>query len=719
MKSFFDSLFGKLSYAYKFLLFLLTIGLIIYFLPREGKFRYEFQKGEPWMHELLVAPFDFPIYKSEEELEQEKDSVLKEYDPYYRYEEAIQEANLAEFRGHFNEEWQEFIHKVDTLRISKSKKAIVSSLKDTCFKINNQLLKAVYEKGILDPGNLFLGKEGPDSTILVLKGNIAEKKNANDLYTPKSAYEHIISKQKEICQEGIFQDKELLKPLIKKLDINRFLVPNLNYDAATSKKVKESMLNGISMTRGMVQAGERIIMKGDVVNAEKYRILNSLRREYEKRLGNSTNFYLVIIGQFILVFSIILVLFLFIINFKRDILENATKTSFILLMVTLLIVITGLVVKFTNVNLYLIPFAVLPIIIWTFFDARLALFIHIVTILLAGFMAPNSFEFFMLNFISGIVAIFSLKNLYRRGKLFLTAGLVVISYCFVYFGINIIQEGDIRNINWENFAWFGGNGLLVLFSYPLIYMFEKLFGFLSDSTLMELSDTNQPLLRQLAEKAPGTFQHTLQVANLAEEAVISIGGNPLLVRAGALYHDVGKLGNPVYFTENQMSGYNPHDGLDYEESARLIINHIAEGVRIARKHKLPEPIIDFIRTHQGRTQAKYFYFSKKNESPEEEVDIEKFTYPGPTPFSKETAVLMMADSVEAASKSLKEINGKSINNLVDKIIDDLIDNGQFDNTDITFKDINKVKAIFKKKLLNIYHVRIEYPKENKKNKEDI
>jgi hypothetical protein len=330
--------------------------------------------------------------------------------------------------------------------------------------------------------------------------------------------------------------------------------------------------------------------------------------------------------------------------------------------------------------------------------------------LIIGFWVPNGFEFVFLSFVAGIIAIFTLSNNYRRGKLFLSAVLVVATYCIVYLGISIIQEGNMSKIEWIKFLWFAANGLLVLSSYPLIYIFERIFGFLSDATLIELSDTNQPLLRKLAEMAPGTFQHSLQVSNLAEEVIIKIGGSPLLVRAGALYHDIGKMENPHYFIENQVPGVNYHDKLKFVESAEIIIGHTTKGVEIARKNNLPESIINFIRTHHGTTTVQYFYRSYLKQNPDSVSEIERFRYPGPRPVSKEEAVLMMADSVEAASRSLKEINESTLADLVEYIINLQIADDQFAEANITFRDIREIKSIFKKKLRTIYHIRIEYPR---------
>jgi hypothetical protein len=494
------------------------------------------------------------------------------------------------------------------------------------------------------------------------------------------------------------------------LNLYDFIRPNVLYDEETSQNVRQSMLDNISLTKGMVQAGERIVSKGEVVDTKTYQILESLRREYESRLGSDYQYNIILLGQFVFVFAAIFVLYLFLYHFRFEILQDSLKTIFILILVVLMVVVSSLTVKLRPEVFYIIPFAILPIIIRSFYDARLALFIHIITIMLIASFAPNSFEFVFLNFIAGIVAIFSLTSLSRRGKLFLSAALVVVSYVFVYFGLSITQEGNIEGVNWENLGYFGINGALVLASYPLIFVFEKTFGFLSDVTLMELSDTNQPLLRRLSEQAPGSFQHSLQVASLAETAAYQIAANTLLVRTGALYHDIGKMENPIYFIENQDTDFNPHQQLEFKESARIIINHVKKGVEYASRYKLPGPIVDFIRTHHGTTRVHYFYKKYLQEYNEDEVDESEFTYPGPKPFSKEMAVLMMADAVEAASRSYNKLDEKTINNLVDHIIDSQLNGGQFENVDITFREITIIRGIFKKKLQNFYHARIKYPK---------
>jgi putative nucleotidyltransferase with HDIG domain len=403
-------------------------------------------------------------------------------------------------------------------------------------------------------------------------------------------------------------------------------------------------------------------------------------------------------------------LFLFFWLFRKDIFEDNHKMTFILLIVCLMVFMASLGIRFGIQSIYILPFCILPVMVRTFFDTRIAMFTHLTTCLIIGLHAPNPFEFVFIQLIGGIIAIFSILNLRKRAQLFFSVTIIFIAYSLSYFGISIIQEGKLSSIEWSNIAWFALSAGLTLFSYPLIYLFEKIFGFISDVSLMELSDINSPLLRELALRAPGTFQHSLQVANLAEEAIMAVGGSSLLVRTGALYHDIGKMEMPMYFIENQYTGVNPHDELSYEDSAKIITGHVNKGIEIAKKNNLPDSLIDFIRTHHGTTKAQYFYLSFLKNFPGEAIDEKSFQYPGPIPFSKETAVLMMADSVEAASRSLKKYEAEIIEELVEKVIDRQIEQDQFINADITFKNINTIKKIFKKKLLNMYHLRIEYPK---------
>lgn len=704
MKRPFDYFKKNYRYIFRAFLFVISTALIVYIFPREGKFRYEFQKGRPWLHENLFAPFDFPIYKSDKQLQVERDSTLKYFDPYFKYDSTVFVNETSKFLKYYSGKQDEFVSK----QLEKHngfnnyrKQNFITNSDD--FKQNAlKILEEIYSKGIIELNELTETLTG-DEEIIVLKGNLAENHFVNEIYTQKNAYENVTIAVNLFLKKN--KSKLKYPDFYKNINLYEYIVPNVIYDQSTSEVVKNEMLKNVSLTKGMVQAGEKIISQGEIIDPGLHRILESLKYESETKLGDGYFAEIILLGQIIFVIACIGVLFLFLLNFRSEILKHSLKTSFILMLVLVIVVIS----RFSINYLYIVPVALVPIIIKTFYDSRLALFIHIVTVLLVGFLAPNGFEFVFLSFIAGIVAIFSLTNLYRRGTLFLSAGLVFLSYSFVYFGLAITQEGNFSGIEYQNFKYFALNGGLVLFAYPLIYIFEKTFGFLSDLTLMELSDTNQKLLRNLAEKAPGTFQHSMQVANLAEEAIHKIGGNPLLVRTGALYHDIGKMNNPIYFIENQRTGFNPHDTHEFDESANIIISHVKDGVELAKKHKLPEPLIEFIRTHHGTSKVQYFYRSYIKKFPNKDVDVNMFTYPGPKPYSKEMAVLMMADSVEAASRSVTDINEEKISNLVESIILDQMNDGQFDYVDINFKDITEIKNIFKEKLMNIYHARIKYP----------
>jgi len=709
MKDIFSFIKSKYKSIFNGLLFLVAIVAIVSMLPREGKFKYEFQKGKPWMHETLIAPYDFPIYKSQKQIKEERDSVLEHFTPYFRHDTSVVNQQIRQFTRDYNRQLRESFEEKYSGQELKEDYANSRFARVTrgYYQRVIEVFRNIYQTGVIEAAEIN-GSLDQNSQIVIVRNNVAEEYAFSGIYDQKEAYKRLINLMDQYMEEMELED-EARRNFFSSLNFYDYIKPNVFYDQQTSRNVKQSMLDNISLSKGMVQAGERIVSKGEVVDARTYQILESLRREYEKSLGTDFQYNLIYLGQAIFVFGAIFVLYLFLFHFRFEILQNSLKTVFILFLVVLMVAIASITIRVRSDTLYIIPFAILPIIIRSFYDARLALFIHIVTIMIVGFIVPNGFEFVFLNFIAGIVAIFSLTSLNRRGKLFLSAAMVVISYVFIYFGLSITQEGSVQGVNWMNVAYFGINGALVLASYPLIYIFEKSFGFLSDVTLMELSDTNQPLLRRLSEQAPGTFQHSLQVASLAETAAYQIGGNSLLVRTGALYHDIGKMENPIYFIENQDTDFNPHTQLEFLESARIIIGHVKKGVEFASKYKLPGPIVDFIRTHHGTTKVHYFYKKYLQSYNEDEVDEAQFTYPGPKPFSKEMAVLMMADAVEAASRSYSSLDEKTINNLVDTIIDSQLNSGQFENVDITFRDITIIRGIFKKKLQNFYHARIKYP----------
>jgi putative nucleotidyltransferase with HDIG domain len=694
-------------------LFAVTAAVIVYLLPREGKFMYEYQKGGFWKHEVLTSPFNFPVSKSREEIKREQDSVLKSFRPVFAADQKVVEQRIQELNEDFTAKWVDY--SLHTLKISSrdtyrtDRKYLVNRELEEEYRIYlASLVRDIYRKGIVDLGPVQVDGKLTFDEVIVVKDNISDKVKVVDLYTPRTAYAYVSQRLQNSVPKRANLPVHQYIAFFEDFQINNYLSVNLNYDAERSAKFKESLTDGISLTRGLIQEGQAIISRGEVITEEKFRILESLRQEYEKNLGFMAR-QLVILGKFILVFTSLVIIFLFLRSVRPQVLNSYVKVTFILLTMVLMILVSTMTLKFSLMSIYLLPFIILPIILKTFFDTRLALFIHIITILLIGFFAPNGFEFVFLNVMAGIVALISLTNVYRRSRLVVTSIYVIITYSVVYLGIALIQEGSIANIELRYFRWFGVNGMLILISYPLIYLFEKIFGFMSEATLMELTDTNQPLLRRLAELAPGTFQHSLQVANLAEDAVFQVGGNTLLVRAGALYHDIGKMEQPLYYIENQTTGINPHDDLEFEQSARIIIDHVKNGVELAKKHKLPDAIIDFIKTHHGTSTVQYFYKSYLRKYPEAEVDVRKFSYPGPKPASKETAIVMMADSVEAASRSLKTIDESSLDRLVDSIITTQMTEDQYNDAQITFKDITLIREVFKKRLRNIYHVRISYP----------
>jgi putative nucleotidyltransferase with HDIG domain len=686
MFSLLSKIFNKHSEIYKVLAFLLSIALIVFVFPHQGKFKYDLHnlKGKPWNYEDLIAPVDFAISKTNEQLSGEKADVYKNGKPYFNLDKKVYSIKKAEFDAALN-------------------KALEN--KPTYFKQQLQflcgsLIDSLYKKGVIQLNDVFETK-GPDYSIYVMNDSIAEEHELGDFFTVQSADEYIKKKL------ALYNSKEptVFLPLIE-----NSIAQNIFWDRETSDKILRQELDNISPTHGGFVKDQSIILKGEIVDAEKYLALESLKAVYEQQLGGNVNYLMILLGQTIVVSLCLLVLAIFLIMFRKDIYLDNSKITFILFLIVLMVAIANVSISYDKFNLYVLPFCMLPVIVRAFFDTRLALFAHIVTTLIIAFVSPNRFEFVFLQIVAGMVAIFSVINLRNRSQFFLTSVLVLAAYTLAFIGINIVQEGSFTGVNWSVIGWFGISALLTSFSYPLIFVFERTFGFLSDVSLMELSDTNSPLLRELASKTPGTFQHSLQVANIAEEVIYQVGGDPLLVRTGALYHDIGKMEAPIYFIENQTAEVNPHNELSYEESAAILINHVTHGIELAKKHKLPQQIIDFIRTHHGTTSTWYFYRMYKKEHPDEQFDESIFHYPGPIPFSKETAVLMMADSVEAASRSLKSYNEQSIHELVDKIINSQIELNQFVNSDITFRDINTIRKILKKKLMSIYHVRVEYPR---------
>ncbi|MCK3684765.1 HDIG domain-containing metalloprotein [Maribellus sp. YY47] len=690
MNKFYQRLKNYTKVILQVLMFVLTAVALYFILPGEPKFKYEYQKGFPWKHENLVAPFDFAILKTDKELEDEKQEQLKNVIPYFVCDTSVARDNIQRLKDDF------YLTK-DTLTLRQ--KQIITNL---CNELDR-----IYSAGVLqfslDSYNEIAGKPAIRKRI----GPNVTRTDTASLFSEKSAYNTIIRFKRQLATGN-----STLRWL-NSHPFERYISANLSYDAETTQKEIDEVTQNISLTRGMVRLGERIILEGEVVDSNKFQLLESLKASYEKERGKNVNYYMVSIGKSLLIVSLLALIFVFLLIYRRDIIEHMNKLLFLLMMITAMVLIANVIGSLPTLHIYMVPFAILPIVVRTFFDSRTAIFTLVISTLLIGFYAPNNYEFILLQVSAGIVAVFSLNKMHRRVHLALAALWVFLTYTTVFTALNLIHEGTFVLFNYSITQWFAISSVLIMLVYILIYIFEKVFGFVSDVTLIELSDSNQPLLRKLSEEAPGTFQHSMQIANLAEEVILKIGGNPFLVRAGALYHDIGKIAKPTYFIENQAMGMNPHDQLDHLKSAEVIIDHVHNGVKMAQKHKLPAPIVEFIATHHGTTKAKYFYLKHKEDHPEENVDEKKFIYPGPLPRSKEAAVVMLVDGIEAASRSMKEKTHANLKELIDRMIDQKIEDKQLDNSNLTFRDITTVKEVLLQKLLNIYHVRIEYPEEKK------
>ena len=672
------------------LIYVIAIFLVYFMFPREGKFRYEYTKNKPWMHENLVAPFDFPIFKPDQQVQAEMDSLQNKQYLYFFSDSLVGNDLLAAFYRDYN-----------SIASSMGLGDNVSERWTMTRHVIANVLQEIYSRGIIERHPVLEGKVPEQTPVMVVKDDLAEEYRLTAFFTLRSAYEYV-SKELEGASASSLT-------ILNRMNLNDYLGSNILYDDAMTLKVQQAALDELTLTQGMVQSGQLIIARGELVTQSDFLIIESLRREYEANPNVGKNYLVVYLGQLLLITLIFMSLFWFIYYFRKDILISGRQTFFTLSLIVVMVGLTRAASTQEAVSIYVIPFVLVPIFLKSFFDIRYALFVHMITVLLAGFWVPNSYQFVLMNFLAGLVGVFSLRSYYKRGILFYTAIFVLAAYTTIYIILSLLQEGDFGQINWVDVLWISGNALLILTVYPLVFLFERIFGFLSDATLFEMSDTNQPLLRSLAEKAPGTFQHSMQVASLAEEAVLKVGGNSLLVRAGALYHDIGKMENPHYFIENLHEGSNPHNDLDERSSAKLIIGHVLKGVEIAKKHKLNEAIIDFIRTHHGTGTVQFFYRTYLNTNPDEDVDINEFRYPGPKPSSKENAVLMMADSVEAASRTLKAYTRESISDLVENIVSRQAEDEQFTEADLSFADMTVIKDIFKNRLTNIYHSRIEYP----------
>ena len=685
MANIFDRLKTNLGRIYRILLFIVSCVVIIYFFPKSGKFKYSFENGRPWQSDNLYAPFDFAIQKTDKELEEEKTNIRLATKVFFNKDTLVLSKSLNLLYNKIDNPLNDSI--INTL--NKRDLKLVKSTGVT-------IISNIYSRGLLDENYDY--KSNQIVSLLINNKQISSG-YFSDFHKPEDLLTFI---NNEIISLNIQEYKSQIVSILFDLAES-----NISLNQSLTKNSIEEALANVSPNRGIIEKETLIISKGELVEGDKLKILESLKNEYETSSVSKTNYYLIISSYSLLVILSLLMIILFIRKFRKKIYLNLNQLSLVFFNVTLLILITTFVVSTQSSYVFVIPICILPLLLKAFFDSRVAFFVHSVTVMLLGFIVPNSYEFIFLNIIVGVITIISSDDLYKRANLFITVGQITIVYMISYFSFFVIHEGNIDNLEIFNFLLFILCGLLTLFVYPLIYIYEKVFNLVSDVSLLELSDTNSPLLKELSNKAPGTFHHSMNVANLAESSANEIGANSMLARVGSLYHDIGKMNNPSFFTENQVTGTNPHDKLSSLESVNIILDHVSKGVEMAKKNNLPNRIIDFIRTHHGTSVIHYFYENdlKLNLNP----NIEDYKYSGPRPFSKETALVMMCDSVEAATKSLENPDSEKINSFVETIIDKQIENNQFENCSITFKDIKTIKDVIKKKLANIYHIRVEYP----------
>jgi hypothetical protein len=629
-----------------------------------------------------MAPFDFPVYKSDKQIQAEKSKLLEGLIPFFKLDTAIAGSQFNKFLNDYQGEYQktpEHLQYLEKKWVKIYTSGIISS--DHFQKLRDQ---KITELNCIQPSK--------ETNIL----------KTDNIFTPKTAYQYLM------------QDAPAE---LRSYNINLYLIENLKFDSLITSLSKEEMLKNLSFTSGIVQSGERIIDRGEIVTETQFLVLNSMKKAYENKDTELKNSYLVSIGEIIIISGLIILFFLYMYLFRPRIFEDNKNLLFISLLIVIMISLVSLVTEYTNVSYFVLPYALLPIIVRVFFDSRTALFAHIITTLIISLIVDNAFQFIMLQIAVGMTAVSSLKDMTQRSQLAQTAFIILVTYILTFLALELISEGDITRIHWEPLLYFAISSGFLLIAYLLIYIFEKIFGLVSAITLLELTNVNSDLMMQFAEKAPGTFQHTLQVSNLATEAAKKIGANSLLVRTGALYHDIGKMKNPHFFIENQLGGPNPLNDLDFEQAAQVIIGHVNDGIEIAKKAHLPEQIIHFIGTHHGYSKTKYFYNSFINAHPDLKPDDAQYTYPGPLPDTKETAILMMADAVEARARSLKVYSDETINDSVEQMINSQIADGMFRQAPISFRDVETVKEVFREKIRNMYHNRIVYPEVNKQQAE--
>ena len=655
-----------------------TTAIIVWLMPRNTQASYKIERGKPWVYNELNAPFDFPIYKSDEAVKAERDSLLKHYEPYYIYNEEIIGKQIRQFYKDYNKG--------------------IPGLPDDYLSIVANRLRDLYSQGIMNSSEFTVLSQDTSKSIRIIYGKDATSVPITKINSVVSAYEQI------------FQDETLArhKEVLQKCNLNDYISPNLIYDRVRSEASLNELNNSVPLASGIVQRGQKIIDRGDIVDKNTYNILMSYKKETDRRNANKQGVSLIIMGQVFYVLIMITCFTIYLTLFRNDYFDNARSVLMLYSLILIFVVTASLMVGHNVLHVFIVPFAMVPIFIRVFMDSRTAFMAHTTMIMICACLLQHPLEFVAVEFVAGLVAIFSLRELSSRSQLFWTAVLVTFATGLTNLSLEWIRNEDLGRLNLREYNYIAINGVLLFCSYPLLYLIEKAFGFISNISLIELSDMNKALLRKMSEVAPGTFQHSIQVGNLAAEIANKIDAKSQLVRTGALYHDIGKMMNPIYFTENQ-SGVNPHEKLGAIDSAQMIISHVTEGIKLAEKHNLPSVIKDFIATHHGQGKAKYFYVKYKNEHPNDEVDDLLFMYPGPNPFTKEQAILMMADTVEAASRSLPDYTEQSIRDLVNKLIDAQVNEGYFKECPITFRDIAYAKTVLIEKLKTIYHTRVNYP----------
>lgn len=669
------------------LLVLITVLLIVWALPRNESKQFRYDIGKPWMYGSFIAKFDFPIYKTDEAIKEQEDSLLETYQPYYNYDPAVEKKQVSKFLADYQNG--------------------IPGLPHNYVRLIADRLHRLYQAGIMDTPEYNEAYRDSTSQVRLVSGNNAQSISLACVYSTLSAYEQLFIDEQIAMQ----------RPILQRCNLNNYIEPNLIYDKGKSETERNDLLSSIPPASGMVMSGQKVIDRGDIVDEYTYRVLSSFEREIKRRSATQTQITNTIIGQVIFVTLMVFLFTMYLGLFRRDYFNKPRSIAMLYTLITLFPVVVSLMMRHNFLSVYMLPFGMVPIFVRVFMDSRTAFVCHVTMILICTTAVRYQYEFIIIQLVAGLIAIYSLRELTRRAQVFKTAILVGIGSTFVYLALQLMQDNDFSSMDHDMYYHFVVNAVLLLIAYPMMYIIEKMFGFVSSVTLFELSNTNRGLLRDLSEIAPGTFQHSITVGNLAAEIANKIGANALLVRTGALYHDIGKMKNPVFFTENQ-AGVNPHDTLTYQESARIIISHVTEGVKLAERENLPTIIRDFIVTHHGTGITKFFYIKYKNEHPEEEVDPAPFTYPGPNPFTREQAILMIADGVEAASRSLPEYTEESISTLVNRMIDQDVTDGYFKECPITFRDLAIAKLVLIERLKAIYHTRISYPEMKKQNEEE-